>query len=133
MTGLVTFVVGLAATAVAFPVVEQHIRAGGSFIDPVSTLTQVRLVAGTAALLAVAAVLALAIGAVLRRSAVAVTVVIVVIVVPYVLSTALQGGVSQWLLRLTPAAGFAVQQAYPKYPQLGIDYASTSAYHPLTP
>jgi hypothetical protein len=133
VTGLVTFVVGLTATAIALPVEEHHIRQGGSFIDPVSMLTDMRLVAGTAALLAVAAVLALAIGAVVRRSAVAVTLAIVVTVVPYILSTVLPAGLSQWLLRVTPAAGFAVQQAYPKYPQLGVDYASASGYYPLAP
>jgi ABC-type transport system involved in multi-copper enzyme maturation permease subunit len=133
VTGLIAFVVGLAATAVALPVEEHHLRQGGSFIDPVSTLTDVRLVAGTAALLAVAAILALGIGAVLRRSAVAVTLAIAVIVVPYIVSTVLPAGLSQWLLRVTPAAGFAVQQAYPKYPQLGIDYASASGYYPLVP
>jgi ABC-type transport system involved in multi-copper enzyme maturation permease subunit len=133
VTGLVTFVVGLVATAIALPVEEHHIRQGGSFIDPVSMLTDVRLVAGTAALLAVATILALAIGAVIRRSAVAVTLAIVVTVVPYILSTVLPTGLSQWLLRVTPAAGFAVQQAYPKYPQLGIDYASASGYYPLAP
>jgi ABC-type transport system involved in multi-copper enzyme maturation permease subunit len=133
VTGLVTFAVGLVAAAVALPVVEQHIRAGGSFIDPVTVLTEVRLVAGTAALLAVAAILAVAIGTIFRRSAVTVTAVIVVVVAPYVVSTVLPSGLSQWLLRLTPAAGFAIQQAYPKYPQLGIDYASTSGYYPLAP
>jgi ABC-type transport system involved in multi-copper enzyme maturation permease subunit len=133
VTGLVTFVVGLVATAIALPVEEHHIRQGGSFIDPVSVLTDVRLVAGTAALLAVAAILALAIGAVIRRSAVAVTLAIVATVVPYILSTVLPTALSQWLLRVTPAAGFAVQQAYPKYPQLGIDYASASGYYPLAP
>jgi ABC-type transport system involved in multi-copper enzyme maturation permease subunit len=131
--GLVTFVAGLIATAIALPVGERQLRKGGSFIDPVSALTEVRLVAGTAALLAVAAILALALGAVLRRSAVAVTVVIVVIVAPYILASVLSGGASQWLLRVTPAAGFAIRQAYPKYPQLGIDYASTSGYYPLAP
>jgi ABC-type transport system involved in multi-copper enzyme maturation permease subunit len=133
VTGLVTFGVGLVATAIALPVEEHHIRQGGSFIDPVSVLTDVRLVAGTAALLAVAAILALAIGAVIRRSAVAVTLAIVATVVPYILSTVLPTALSQWLLRVTPAAGFAVQQAYPKYPQLGIDYASASGYYPLAP
>jgi ABC-type transport system involved in multi-copper enzyme maturation permease subunit len=129
VTGLVTFVVGLVAAAVALPVGERHLRAGGSFIDPVSTLTEVRLVAGTAALLAVAAILALALGAVLRRSAVAVTVAIMVIVVPYILSSALSGGASQWLLRVTPAAGFAIQRAYPDYAQLGV----TGGDYPLAP
>jgi hypothetical protein len=129
VTGLVTFVVGLVAAAVALPVGERHLRAGGSFIDPVSMLTEVRLVAGTAALLAVAAILALALGAVLRRSAVAVTVAIMVIVAPYILSAALSGGASQWLLRVTPAAGFAIQQAYPDYAQLGV----TGGNYPLAP
>jgi ABC-type transport system involved in multi-copper enzyme maturation permease subunit len=133
VTGLVTFVVGLVATAVALPVQERHIRSGGNFIDPVSTLTEVRLVAGNAALLAVAAILALAIGAILRRSAAAVSAVIVVVVVPYVLTAVLPAGVSQWVLRVTPAAGFAVHQAYPKYPQVGIDYASAMGYYPLAP
>jgi uncharacterized membrane protein len=68
----------------------------------------------------------------LRRSAVAVTVAIVVIVVPYILATALSTGVSQWLLRVTPAAGFAIQQAYPKYPQLGITF-DAGGYYPLAP
>ena len=60
VTGLVTFGTGLVAAAVALAVGIRSLRQGGSFIDPVSTLTEVRLVAGTAALLAVAAILALA-------------------------------------------------------------------------
>jgi len=65
------------------------------------------------ALLAVAAVLALAVGTILRRSAGAVTIVIAVIVLPYILASAsvLPAGPSEWLLRLTPAAGFAIQQS----------------------
>ena len=64
------------------------LRDNGNYLYPVTALTEVRVIAGTAALLAVAAVLALAIGAVLRRSAAAVTVVIVAIVLPYLLSVA---------------------------------------------
>ena len=58
----------------------------GNYLYPVTPLTEVRMVAGTAAMLAVAAVLALAVGAMLRRSAIAVTVVIVAIVLPYLIS-----------------------------------------------
>ena len=68
---------------------------------------------GTAALLAVAAVLGLAVGTLLRRSAGAVTAVIAGIVLPYLLATVpgiLPAGAEQWLLRVTPAAAFAVQQ-----------------------
>ena len=96
------------------------LRANGNYLYPVTALTVVRMVAGTAALLAVAAVLALAVGAVLRRSAVAVTVVIVAIVLPYLVAVTnvLSPGADDWLLRLTPAAGFAIQQAIPNYPQV---------------
>jgi len=110
-----------------------ELRDSGVFVDPVSTLTQVRLVAGTAGLLAVAAVLALAIGAVLRSSAVAVATVIVVIVLPYVLATFTTSGFTQWLLRITPAAGFAIQQVYPRYSQVDASYTIVGGYYPLPP
>jgi hypothetical protein len=79
----------------------------------VGLLTELRLVVGTGALLAVATILALAVGTILRRSARAVTIVIAVIVLPYILASAsvLPAGPSEWLLRLTPAAGFAIQQS----------------------
>src|SRR5262249_42292488 len=79
-----------------------------------------------AALLAVAAVLSLAVGAMLRRSPAAVTAVVVAIVLPYALAVAsvLAAEVSQWLLRLTPAAAFAILQSLSRYPQV------TGAYTP---
>ncbi len=131
--GLVTFVTGLVAAAVALAVGIRSLRQGGSFIDPVSTLTEVRLVAGTAALLAVAAILALAVGTAARHSAAAVTIAIMLIVAPWMLSTLLSQGAARWLLAITPAAGFAIQQAYPRYPQTSIDYATDRAYGPLVP
>jgi hypothetical protein len=101
----------------------------------VSSLTQVRVVAGTAALLAVAAVLALAVGTVLRRGAAAVTVVIVAIVLPYLLAvaSALPAGAARWLLRLTPAAAFAIQQSLSQYPQVTAAYTPLTGYFPLAP
>jgi ABC-type transport system involved in multi-copper enzyme maturation permease subunit len=101
----------------------------------VTSLTELRVIAGTAALLAVAAVLALAIGTALRRSAGAVTAVIVVIVLPYILGTAdvLPVGAENWLLRVTPAAAFAIQQSVPQYPQVTASYTPTAGYFPLAP
>ncbi len=133
VTGLVTFCFGLVAATAALAVGVRSLRQGGSFIDPVSTLTEVRLVAGTAALLAVAAILALALGTVARRSAAAVTIATMGIVAPWMLSTLLSQGAARWLLAVTPAAGFAIQQAYPRYPQTSIDYATDRAYGPLVP
>src|SRR5262249_62406385 len=87
---------------------------------PVNALPGVRRVAGPAAVLAVAAALAMAVGAALRRSAIAVPFVIVVIVLPYLIAVTnllpLSG--DQWLLRLAPVAGFSIQQAIPNYPQV---------------
>ena len=86
--GLVTFVLGLASASAAVTFGVRLARGQGNYVLPVSWLTDVRVVAGTAALLAVAAVLALAIGAVARRGAIAVASVIVVIVLPYLLGVA---------------------------------------------
>ncbi len=86
--GSVTFVAGLAAAAAAVIFGAQLARGRGSYVYPVPWLTELRVIVGTAALLAVAAVLALAVGTMLRRSAAAVTIVIVVIVLPYILGVA---------------------------------------------
>jgi len=41
--------------------------------------------------------------------------------------------VSQWLLRLTPAAGFAIQQSMLAYPQVIGLYIPLMGYYPLAP
>jgi ABC-type transport system involved in multi-copper enzyme maturation permease subunit len=91
---------------------------------------------GTAALLAVAAVLALAVGTLLRRSAGAVTAVIAAIVLPYllaVLTGVLPAGAEEWLVRVTPAAAFAIQQNAPQYTQVTASYTPANGYFPLAP
>jgi hypothetical protein len=105
-------------------------------VYPASALTQVRVIVGTAAVLAVAAVIALAIGTILRRGAGAVAVVVVVIVLPYMFTVAapiLPPGPTGWLLRLTPAAGFAVQGTLIQYPQVSNTYTAAYGYYPLPP
>ena len=121
--GLVTFAAGLAAAAVALPVIERLLSSHGygppRFVTvPLASGTGLRLVAGTAALLALAAVLALAAGAILRRSAGAVAAVIVLLVLPALLALELPQDAAAWLLRLTPAAAFSVQMTVPRYPQV---------------
>jgi hypothetical protein len=132
----VTFAAGFAAAAVTLPLGERLLRENGNPVPPVSALTWFQLVAGTAALLAVSAVLALAVGTLLRRSAAAVTTVIVGIVLPYLLAVLpgiLPAGAEQWLVRVTPAAGFAVQQTVRQYPQVRADYSPGNGYFPLAP
>ena len=73
-------------------------------------------------------------GAVLRRGALAVTVVIGGVVVPYLLAiTALPADAADWVLRITPAAAIAVEQSIPAYPQVTAAYTPMYGYYPLAP
>jgi ABC-type transport system involved in multi-copper enzyme maturation permease subunit len=94
----------------------------------------VRVIVGTALMVALAAVLAVAIGAMLRRSAAAVTTAIVAIVLPFLLAvTVLPVSAGAWLLRLTPAAGFAIEQSIPNYPQVTGVFSPAQGSYPLPP
>jgi ABC-type transport system involved in multi-copper enzyme maturation permease subunit len=135
VAGGVAFVVGLVASAVAV-VVGVHLETNnGQVVLPVSVLTEIRVVAGTAAMLAVAAVFAVALGAVLRRSAAAITIAIVTVVLPFLLAVlnVFPSGVGDWLLRLTPAAGLAIEQSVPNYPQVTAVINPAAGYYPLPP
>ena len=59
----------------------------------------------------------------------------VLIVLPYILAVAsvLPVGPGRWLLRLTPAAAFAIQQSSTKYFQVTSTYTPSTGYFPLTP
>jgi ABC-type transport system involved in multi-copper enzyme maturation permease subunit len=132
----VTFAAGLVAAAIVIPLGERLLHENGNPIPPVSAFTWLQVVVGTAGLLAVSAVLGLAVGTLLRRSAGAVTAVIAGIVLPYLLATVpgiLPVGAEQWLLRVTPAAGFAIQQTFKQYPQVNTVYTPGTGYFPLAP
>jgi ABC-type transport system involved in multi-copper enzyme maturation permease subunit len=134
--GAVTFAAGLVSAAIAVVLGQRVLRSHGAYVYPASALTQVRVIVGTAVVLAVAAVLAVAIGTILRRGSGAVAVVVVVIIVPYLLTVAapvLPPGLADWLLRLTPAAGFAIQQTLIQYPQVTNTYSAAYGYYPLPP
>jgi hypothetical protein len=133
--GAVTFIAGLAAAIVVVPLGKQILRANGNYILPVAPLTELRVVVGTAALLAVVAIFALALGTLFRRNVPAVITAIAVIVLPYLLaiSSVLPVEASQWLLRLTPAAAFAIQQSLSEYPQVIGLYVPVAGYYPLAP
>jgi ABC-type transport system involved in multi-copper enzyme maturation permease subunit len=134
--GAVGFGAGLVAAALALAVGMPRLRRAGGLTWPVTLPTEARMVAGTAALLAVAAVLALAIGTIVRRSAPAIAIVIVVIVVPYLIvrnPASGNGGGPSWPLRVTPAAALSVQQAVPQFHQLIAAYSPDAGYYPLAP
>jgi ABC-type transport system involved in multi-copper enzyme maturation permease subunit len=134
--GLVAFVVGLVAVGATLPLGLSRLRSGGNWIAPISALTETRMIVGTALLIAVSAVLALAIGTVARRGVIAIAGVIVVIFVPFMLSQVpglLPVGAQDWLLRPLPTAAFSLQQAYPAYHQVAAPYWPADGYYPLSP
>jgi ABC-type transport system involved in multi-copper enzyme maturation permease subunit len=133
--GCVTFVAGLAGATAAVLLGAPHARADGFFTFTAQPLTELRVLAGTALLLATAAILALALGVILRRSAPVIAIVVAVTVLPYILATAglLPAGPAEWLLRVTPAAGFAILQSVPYYEQVMNIYTPPNGYYPLTP
>jgi ABC-type transport system involved in multi-copper enzyme maturation permease subunit len=133
--GSVTFITGLVAAGLAVPICSRILRANGAQIPPLTVLTEAQVIAGTAGILAVAAVLTLALGTMLRRSAAVVTAIIVAVILPYFLAvtSAVPTAAAQWLLRITPAAAFAVQQTSPQYPHVDGAYTPSNGYFPLAP
>ncbi len=135
VTGVAAFTVGAVASWIAVVLCDRIFRHKGVHIQSVGTATQLRVVLGTALLLAAAAVLALAAGVVLRRAAGAVAAVTAAVVLPYLLavSSAVPPGPAAWLLRVTPAAAFAMQQTLLRYPQVAGVYTPSNGYYPLSP
>jgi len=133
VVGSAAFAAGLVGTALAVVIVHHVLIANGNYLLPVSRLTEARVIVGTALLLAVAAVLALALGTAFRRGAAAVVTAIVLLVLPLILVYTLPAGESNWLMRLTPTAAFAVQGTQPRSPLVASAYTVKNGYYPLAP
>ncbi|WP_234343703.1 ABC transporter permease subunit [Streptomyces sp. NRRL F-5123] len=135
VVGGLCFATGLVASLAAVWLVEAVEKHKHFPLHHLAAGTEMRVVLGTAGLFAVTGVLALAVGTLLRRSAGAVTAVVVAIVVPYILAVSgmLPTGPSRWLTRVTPAAAFAVQQSAHQYAQVTADYSPGDGYFPLDP
>jgi ABC-type transport system involved in multi-copper enzyme maturation permease subunit len=134
--GLVAFAAGLAGTALAVLYGQHELRSRGVYLPLVTALAEARVIVGTAAVLAACAVLALAIGTLVKRGPAAVAAVVTLIAMPYVLTVAIPVaplGVAGWLMRVTPAAAFAVQQTVIQYPQVDEVYSPAYGYFPLAP
>ena len=133
--GAVAFVTGLIASVISLALGVPKEQNQGQVVLTVPALTEARVIVGTAAVLALAAVLAVALGAVLRRSAAAITVAVVTVVLPFLLAglNIVPSGVGAWLLRLTPTAGLAIQQSIPRYPQVTSVLSPVRGYYPLSP
>jgi regulation of enolase protein 1 (concanavalin A-like superfamily) len=121
--GGATFVVGAVASVCAFVLGVKSLRDNGfkppSFPDlSLADGPALRAVLGTAAVLALVAVFAMALGALLRSTAAAVTVVIVLLVLPQIVISGLPLGAANAVLLTTPAGGFAIQQTTERFPQV---------------
>ncbi|MBC9713054.1 ABC transporter permease subunit [Streptomyces sp. TRM66268-LWL] len=118
--GVTAFAAGLVASVASFLIAQPILKANGHKPPrfPELQLTDgpvLRAVLGSAVLLALIAVLALGLGALLRRTAGAVATVVVLFVAPLVLVTTLPIGFAQFLQQFTPLAGFAVQETLTRY------------------
>ena len=127
------FVVGAVAAAIGIPLGLHVLNGNGNYVYPASTLTKVQVIAGGGALLALSAVAALAVGTILRRSAGAIAAGIVVVVLPYIISSYSSGSIGTWLFRLTPAAGLSVLGVLPRSPLVDAPYSIGNDYYPLPP
>jgi ABC-type transport system involved in multi-copper enzyme maturation permease subunit len=118
--GLVAFVAGVVAAAVSVLLGLPILRNNGFGPPgyPNLSLTDApvaRAVVGTGLLLALLAVLALALGALVRRTAWAISLVVGLVILPFVIGPFLSLNAEAWLRRLTPTAGFAIQQTRPRF------------------
>jgi hypothetical protein len=133
VVGAVAFVLSLGVMAVIVPLGQNLLRANGNYVFPATTLAQARIVIGASAIVGMAAITAIALAAILRRSAAAITAGTAVFLLPFILAETVGGGTSDWLLRLTPAAGLSMLQALPHYGQVSYPYTLSNGYFPLSP
>jgi hypothetical protein len=136
--GVVAFAVGLAGAAVALTAAGPQLRSHGWTpptypIVSLGTGTGLRIVVGTAVVLALGAVLTLAVAVMLRRSVGAITVGIALFVAPWLVAAAAGQSVGAFLLRVTPFAGTAVQQGVQHYPQSSAVCLASHGCYPLAP
>lgn len=132
------FAVGAVASAVAIPLGEQVMSTNGNYIFPATPLTVVRVIVGSGLLVALTAVAVLGIGMILRRSAGAVLVGVVVFVLPTfagpgIIGPTSSGGAATWLYRVTPAAGFSMLGLLPRSGLVSYPYTMANGYYPLPP
>jgi hypothetical protein len=116
--GGVTYLVGLAAATTAFlvaqPIMREHGFAPPAFAkESLSDPAVIRALLLTAAFMTGVAVFSLAVGTIMRRSAAAITTVIVLVILPVIVGSLLQAAPARWLMHVTLAGGFATQRAKP--------------------
>jgi hypothetical protein len=136
--GAVSFGAGLVGAAIALTITGPKLRSHG-WTPPIYPLvslgtgTGLRIVLGTAVMLALAAVFILAVAVMLRRSVGVITVGIALFVGPWLVAAAASQSVGAFLLRVTPFAATAVQQGVQHYPQSSAVCLASHGCYPLAP
>ncbi|WP_410812871.1 ABC transporter permease subunit [Micromonospora sp. 067-2] len=119
------FVLGTVAALASYAVSMPRMRANG-YAPPnfravsLEDIDVWRAIFGSGALFAGIAVLALGLGAIMRRSAPAIATTIALVIVPMFVGTPLPLTATRWLMYLTPAGGFAMQRTLPPDPTLAV-------------
>ncbi|WP_049573555.1 ABC transporter permease subunit [Streptomyces sp. SBT349] len=113
--GGAAFAAGLTAALGALLLSRPLFDADGIRTPPLTDGPVLRAMVGTGLLLSAVAILSLGVAAIVRRSAAAIGIVLVLLLVPRIVATGLPLDAAAWLERLTPAAGFAVQQTVWRY------------------
>ena len=139
--GAVGFVVRAVATAVSIPLAEGVMKANGNYVFPVTPLTLAQVICGSGALVGLTAVSLLGVGTLLRRSAGAIMLGVVIFILPAFLGPGVLGGgdpnsssvAAEWLFRLTPAAGFSMLGLLPRSALVSYQYTMGNGYYPLPP
>ena len=105
VAGSLAFAAGAIATAIAEVLTRHVLAANGIYLFPQSGPVMAQVILGTGLFLGLAAVLVVALGMMLRRSAATVVAGIVLLIVPGVIVTDLPADSESWLMRLHPNRG----------------------------
>ncbi len=129
IAGSLAFAAGAIATATAEVITRHVLAANGSYLFPQSGAALARVIIGTGVFLGLTAALVVALGMMLRRSAVTVAAGIILLVLPGILGS--ESG--NWLMRLTPTAAFAIQATLPRSSLVTSVYTPPNGYFPISP
>ncbi|GIE35840.1 hypothetical protein Ait01nite_088850 [Actinoplanes italicus] len=131
--GAAAFAVGLVAAGAVVPIGAAIARSKNMPVQALTLPTGLRVVVGLAVALALSAMLAYGLGALTRRRWAGSSLAVALVAVPFAVSVIplLPDTVAEWLLRVTPAAAFAVKQTAVEYPQITSYYSPSTGYFPL--